>query len=802
MTQLEAPPAEIVSVPTAVPAEPARGSGFRGAIGLAVIVLLAAIQIWALVSCFGAAGKPFAGFRFEPTLTVSGLGLPSWPGYRAGLVQQDRILAINGEDAQGPAQVWALVRSVPVGTPIAYKVQGESGTHVVEVATSILSPLDWALNIGPNALVAGVFYLIGVVGFLMRRENAAARVHLYFTSAMAAFSALANDYDFFAALGRYYLLSVFLLGSTAIHLGLAFPAPVDAIRRRPYLIGLVYTPAVVLGIAAAAVYRPAAAPAHPYFDAYLALMWFAGPAALLGGVVVLIGSLVARAARPPSFIAGQQAKLALFGACGAFVPMVLLWAVPTLLKLDPQVTSLVATSSQFFFLLFPAAVAYAIVRTQLFDIDLVIKRTLQYAVLVTVLGALYFTVMVVAGYGLQKVLPQGVTEATNALAAAFVAFTFSPLQSATWKFLDRVFARGGYDATQILIEFGQSARRATEPPALFDAYKTALERSFKPAYLSMSVPNLAAFSQGTGTAVLSEPLRAGAESLGVATVGSKHSDLPYTQADRDLFGAICHQLALAVENNLLISKIRGQERVTKELEIAHQVQAGLLPSELPGIPFTRLAAHNQAALEMGGDFYDIIPLDRGAFGIVLGDVSGKGVPAALLGAVCLTLFRAIAPHHASPIETLQAINEVLVRHRASRKMFVAVTYVVYHPDSGWVMGVNAGNPAPLHSGELIASKGMPLGAAKTISYCDFELIIEPGGTLVLLSDGLVDARNVEGQRFGDDRFNMLIAQHAESDPADLVRSVKAEIKEFQGARGLYDDLTIVALRRMSSAADK
>ena len=135
-------------------------------------------------------------------------------------------------------------------------------------------------------------------------------------------------------------------------------------------------------------------------------------------------------------------------------------------------------------------------------------------------------------------------------------------------------------------------------------------------------------------------------------------------------------------------------------------------------------------------------------------------------------------------------------------MFVAVTYVVYHPDSGWVMGVNAGNPAPLHSGELIASKGMPLGAAKTISYCDFELIIEPGGTLVLLSDGLVDARNVEGQRFGDDRFNMLIAQHAESDPADLVRSVKSEIKEFQGARGLYDDLTIVALRRMSSAADK
>ncbi|MBM3273736.1 MAG: serine/threonine-protein phosphatase, partial [Candidatus Sericytochromatia bacterium] len=202
---------------------------------------------------------------------------------------------------------------------------------------------------------------------------------------------------------------------------------------------------------------------------------------------------------------------------------------------------------------------------------------------------------------------------------------------------------------------------------------------------------------------------------------------------------------------------------------------------------------------MGGDFYDFIGLQGGAYGIVLGDVSGKGVPAALLGAVCLTLFRAIAPLHQSPIEALEAINKILTKHRASKKMFVAVTYVIYHPESGWVVGVNAGNPAPLHSGEPVISKGMPLGFASNAKYCDFELILDPGETLVLLSDGMTDARNAAGQRYGDDRFNALIGHHAESDPADLVRAVNAELAAFQRERSLYDDLTIVALRRIGRA---
>jgi serine phosphatase RsbU (regulator of sigma subunit) len=111
------------------------------------------------------------------------------------------------------------------------------------------------------------------------------------------------------------------------------------------------------------------------------------------------------------------------------------------------------------------------------------------------------------------------------------------------------------------------------------------------------------------------------------------------------------------------------------------------------------------------------------------------------------------------------------------------------------MGVNAGNPAPLVSGRPIAAKGMPLGAARTSKYVDFELILEPGDTLAVLSDGLTDARNALGERFGEKRLADLAAAHSGRGAADLVAAIREALSEFQGVLDLYDDLTIVALRR-------
>ncbi|MBI6545684.1 MAG: SpoIIE family protein phosphatase [Cyanobacteria bacterium NC_groundwater_1444_Ag_S-0.65um_54_12] len=676
------------------------------------------------------------------------------------------------------------------------------------------------LSVLPSVLVALVFWAIGAVAYWRRRDHPAAQVHLLFTSAMAAYFALVNDYDFGAHSGPLIVLSHFLIGATAMHLGAAFPSPDNLLRKYPrQLMFLFYGPALFCGGLAALLYHPTGPWSELTFVPYMTTYFGVGMAWNLLAIIITIALLVRNALVPVVPRAGMQARLALYGASLAFLPTAVFLLIPNLLKVDPQTTTLLTVAMQFPFLLFPAAIAYAIVRTQLFDIDLVIKRTLQYTIVAGALGCLYFGMMALAGYTLQRVLPQGASEATNAVAAATVALAFMPLSSWTWRLLDRLFSRRTYNATAILNNFGATARRATEAEDLFAAFAKALDEALVPTLVCVNVTGLnaapatlstaelggglantggnATYRRGGGPVALVETLRSGRESIGQAEIGNKRSDLPFTREDRALFAGLCQQLALAVENTLLIKQVRAQERVAKELEIAHEVQSGLMPTALPQVAHTRLAAHNQAALEMGGDFYDFIPLQDGAIGIVLGDVSGKGVPAALLGAVCLSLFRAIAPHYRSPIETLQAINEVLLRHRASKKMFVAVTYVVYHPASGWAIGVNAGNPAPLLSGKPIVSKGLPLGALRQTRYCDFEVILEPGDTLVLFSDGLIDARNRENERFGDERFLALMAQHAQSDPADLITAIRSELAAFQNDRSLYDDLTILALRRIA-----
>ncbi|MBM3276328.1 MAG: hypothetical protein FJZ00_14335, partial [Candidatus Sericytochromatia bacterium] len=459
--------AEEVRPSATAPQTHARGmTGWRAACWLLAGAILA-IQLWAFGSTFVLVGKPFAGFRFEPTLTVSTVGLASWPGYAAHLVQQERILAVEGKKAVGAAQLWETIRSVPAGTPIRYKVEPEvpDASHPVRevsVPTAEWTWWDLAANIMPSAVVALFFWIIGVAGFALRPENAAARVHLFFTCAMAAYFAMGVDYDFRADLGRFYPLSIYLLAATAIHLGLTFPGRARVLAKWPALLWANYGVFLAIGLAAAVVYQPLARPSFPAFDTYMVLYWQGISVALLLGVLVLLGALIGRVARPPTYQAGQQAKIALFGATAAFLPMAAFWAVPTIMKADPQATTILANSSLLFFLCFPAAVGYAIVRTKLFDIDLIIRRTLQYAFLVAVLGFGYFAISVGLGYALQTVLPRGAGEITNAVAAAAVAFAFAPLSHRTQAFLDKVFARGAYDPTLVLIEFGVAARHATE----------------------------------------------------------------------------------------------------------------------------------------------------------------------------------------------------------------------------------------------------------------------------------------------------------------------------------------------------
>ncbi len=759
---------------------------------LSIIALAFALLVISTAASLSFVGKSFAGFRFEPTLTVSSVNLASWPGMRAGLAQQDRVVAINGRAASGSADLWRLVRSVPTGTPIRYRVTGDAGTRSISIPTVVFTASDWFQTVFPLALIGLLFLLIGAAGYWLKPDNATGRVHLYFTASLAIFMASNTDYDLRSLWSPFVALVGALFGSTALHLGLSFPVPLT-VRRRPLRkLWIAYVPALLIGALGALLFRPLAAPANPLLDAYLAVYYGASYLWVLIGALTLVVSLIVSTLRPQSALAGQQAKVALYGAAMAFLPLTLLWLVPTLAGYDA--TSFVLPGT-LFFVFFPASIVYAIVKTKLFDIDLVIKRTIQYALLATILGAIYFGTMLGSSYALQWVLPKGSSQLTDAVAAAVVAFAFTPLSNWMQRTLDRIFSRQQYHAAQLLAEFGERARAAIVPDELFHAFDGIVTRAFAPVFVGVSMTGGDHYERGTsGGFALSENIHMGDEVLGLAMVGEKRSDLPYNEADRVFWRSLCGNLAMAMKNLSLIRRVLAQERMAKEIEIAHEVQRGILPAHLPEIPGAKVSGFNEAALEMGGDFYDVIPLEGGAVGLVLGDVSGKGVPAAFLGAVCLTMFRAYAPLYRTPIETLQAVNEALIRYRPSSKMFIAITYAVYDPGTGIARVVNGGNPAPIHAGKALETRGMPLGARAKVQYRDFEVHLAENETLVLLSDGVTDARAPGDERYGEDRLHGVAGELATREPGELIAAVRQEIDGFRQQRALYDDFTILALQ--------
>ena len=239
------------------------------------------------------------------------------------------------------------------------------------------------------------------------------------------------------------------------------------------------------------------------------------------------------------------------------------------------------------------------------------------------------------------------------------------------------------------------------------------------------------------------------------------------------------------------------ERVDEELRVAREIQQALLPRQLPELPGWRIDAYYQPAREVGGDFYDVFPLEGDRFAVVVGDASGKGIPAALLMATTRTILRATSSTTSSPGALLAAANEVLSR-AVPASMFVTCMVVVVEPASGRMRYANAGHDvAYLRSGgsvEEVRARGMPLGLMPGSTYEEAEGAAPVGSTLVLYSDGIVEAHAAPREMFGFPRMRALVGRA----DGDVIGDVLRELHAFTPAGWEQeDDITIVTARRLS-----
>jgi predicted ester cyclase len=247
----------------------------------------------------------------------------------------------------------------------------------------------------------------------------------------------------------------------------------------------------------------------------------------------------------------------------------------------------------------------------------------------------------------------------------------------------------------------------------------------------------------------------------------------------------------------LEQEVRERERVEQELRVARSIQQASLPKEVPTLEGWQISPYYQPAREVGGDFYDFHLLPEGRIGVVVGDATGKGVPAALVMSTTCGMLRLAAQGSASPGQMLQGINEVLFPNIPSN-MFDTCFYAILEPKSGRLSYANAGHDLPyLHrngDAEELRARGMPLGLMPAMSYEEKETILHSGEAALLYSDGLVEAHDPQGGMFGFPKLRTLIAEHGEK--RSLGALLLEELYSFTGEDWEQeDDITLLTLRR-------
>jgi serine phosphatase RsbU (regulator of sigma subunit)/anti-sigma regulatory factor (Ser/Thr protein kinase) len=302
------------------------------------------------------------------------------------------------------------------------------------------------------------------------------------------------------------------------------------------------------------------------------------------------------------------------------------------------------------------------------------------------------------------------------------------------------------------------------------------------------------------------PLVSQGELIGTLNLGPRLSEQDYSTDDRRLLTTLAAQAAPAIRVAQLVreqaAEATDRERLAQELRVATLIQQQFLPRELPQLPEWQIAAFYGPAQAVGGDFYDFVEMPDGRIGIAVGDVTDKGVPAALVMARTHSLLRAEASRLTSPGEILSRANDLLVPEMPAR-MFVTCLFAVLDPPTGRIVIANAGHNLPFVRngaaiGELRAT-GMPLGLLPGIRYEEIEGVIEPGSNVLLYSDGLVEAHDDARQMFGFERLReSLVGEDAGS---ELLDRLLETLHAFTGPdHEQEDDITLVTLRRSAGVA--
>ncbi|MGH2700456.1 MAG: SpoIIE family protein phosphatase [Actinomycetota bacterium] len=507
-------------------------------------------------------------------------------------------------------------------------------------------------------------------------------------------------------------------------------------------------------------------------------------------------------------------------------------------------------------LLLPVSIGISILRYRLWDVDVLINKTLVYAALTGVLGLGYGLIVATIGAFVTR------SYFTVAVATLLVSLAFQPLRRRIQDLIDRHFYRARYDATKTMDEFTDRLRQEIDLETLSSELLGVVSQTLIPTGVSLWVPQsndgmlvsdsatmhrisfyvkggvervrgsdfdeitldaeaLAILRSAAGPidvdndpeseslarfrdvyVKLVVPLVNQGELVGMLNLGPRLSDTDYSAQDFRLLEKLTGHAAAAVRVALLVREhdvdLRERERIESEMRVARLIQQQLLPKNLPEVEGWIVHVHYRPAREVGGDFYDFIDLPDGRLALLAGDVTGKGVPAALVMATTRSLLRGEASRLLSPAEILRCANEQL-HCDIPQNMFVTCLCAIIDPATGQMVMANAGHNLPyLRNGERVRefrATGMPLGLMAGVTYEESETSLYPGDSFLLHSDGLAEARDDSGEMYGFPRMKSVLEGDAHHER--VIGRLLDSLSDFTGPEWEQDDdITLVVLHRM------
>jgi len=265
-----------------------------------------------------------------------------------------------------------------------------------------------------------------------------------------------------------------------------------------------------------------------------------------------------------------------------------------------------------------------------------------------------------------------------------------------------------------------------------------------------------------------------------------------------IFSTLAPQIAIAIENARLYERVaRSEARLERDLQRAQEIQMHLMPGTAPDIPGLEVALRFHPARELGGDLYDFLTYGKERHVLAVGDVSGKGAPAALYGAMAMGILRSLAPQKLSPPHLLKRLSLILLERKIEGH-FITLAYAIWEPRAKTLRLANAGMPLPLlmRKGQtrMIRVEGIPLGLLEHAEYQDQLVKLESGDLVAMFSDGIVEAANTKHEEFGPRRLENVLRRNSHRPPGEIIASLFDEVREFEQGRPPRDDQTIVLIR--------